>query len=120
MLASRPWCPGWWRLLAGCAAGRAGEQHQTPGNSQPKIAINVTATDTQIGAVGQVVKVKGGIHFYSLAQGQRPGNPLQRPPRAKHFTGRAAELARLLEALRPGEVVTLCGPGGIGKTALAA
>jgi tetratricopeptide (TPR) repeat protein len=29
-------------------------------------------------------------------------------------------LAELLEALRPGAVVTLCGPGGIGKSALAA
>ena len=46
--------------------------------------------------------------------------PLQRPPRAPHFTDRKRELARLLDDLRPGRVVTLCGPGGIGKTALAA
>jgi transcriptional regulator with XRE-family HTH domain len=45
---------------------------------------------------------------------------LQRPPRVPHFTGREAELAQLLEDLQPGRVVTLCGPGGIGKTALAA
>ncbi len=46
--------------------------------------------------------------------------PLQRPPRATHFTGRQAELDKLIDDLQPGRVVTLCGPGGVGKTALAA
>ena len=46
--------------------------------------------------------------------------PLQRPPRVEHFTDRKEELAQLLEDLQPGKVATLCGPGGIGKTALAA
>ena len=46
--------------------------------------------------------------------------PLQRHPRAPHFTGRQAELDKLIDDLQPGEVVTLCGPGGVGKTALAA
>lgn len=46
--------------------------------------------------------------------------PLQRPPRAEHFTDRQEELAQLLQDLQPGRIVTLCGPGGIGKSALAA
>ena len=46
--------------------------------------------------------------------------PLQRPRQAEHFTGREKELEELVEALQPGQTVTLCGPGGIGKTALAA
>jgi hypothetical protein len=46
--------------------------------------------------------------------------PLQKPPRAQHFTGREEELASLLNDLQPGRVVTICGPGGMGKTALAA
>ncbi|MDX1524058.1 MAG: tetratricopeptide repeat protein, partial [Anaerolineae bacterium] len=46
--------------------------------------------------------------------------PLQRPPRAEHFVAREKELAQLLTDLQPGRVVTLCGPGGIGKSALAA
>jgi hypothetical protein len=33
---------------------------------------------------------------------------------------RETALAQLLHDLQPGRVVTLCGPGGIGKTALAA
>ncbi|MCB0172179.1 MAG: hypothetical protein KDJ97_16645, partial [Anaerolineae bacterium] len=45
--------------------------------------------------------------------------PLIRPPRAKHFTDREQELKDLLADLQPGRVVTLCGPGGMGKTALA-
>jgi len=45
--------------------------------------------------------------------------PLQRPARAEHFTDRAEELTKLLEDLRPGRATTLCGPGGIGKSALA-
>lgn len=46
--------------------------------------------------------------------------PLQRPRQAESFTGREAELAQLLADLQPGRVVALCGPAGIGKSALAA
>lgn len=46
--------------------------------------------------------------------------PLQRPFRAENFINREAELAQLLADLQPGRVITLCGPGGIGKTSLAA
>jgi tetratricopeptide (TPR) repeat protein len=49
-----------------------------------------------------------------------PHIPMQRLPRATHFTGREKELNQLLSDLQPGRVVTLCGPGGVGKTALAA
>jgi len=45
--------------------------------------------------------------------------PLQRPPQVEHFTDREKELAKLLKDLQPGKRVTLCGPGGIGKSALA-
>jgi tetratricopeptide (TPR) repeat protein len=46
--------------------------------------------------------------------------PLHRPRRAEHFQDRAAERAWLLSNLQPGRVVTVCGPGGMGKTALVA
>jgi tetratricopeptide (TPR) repeat protein len=46
--------------------------------------------------------------------------PLQHPIRAEHFTDRETELAHLLADLQPSRVVTLTGPGGIGKSALAA
>ncbi|MCB0169320.1 MAG: tetratricopeptide repeat protein, partial [Anaerolineae bacterium] len=54
------------------------------------------------------------------AQSRHRPSPLQRPRRAEHFTGREQELAQLLADLQPGQVVTLTGPGGIGKSALAA
>jgi tetratricopeptide (TPR) repeat protein len=45
--------------------------------------------------------------------------PLQRPAQASHFVDREAEVAQLLPHLQPGQAVILCGPGGIGKTAVA-
>lgn len=64
-----------------------------------------------------------GAHVYikSIVEGGPARRiPLQRPPRTEHFTDREKELARLLADLQPGRVVTLCGAGGIGKTALSA
>lgn len=46
--------------------------------------------------------------------------PLERPPRNDPFLDRSEELARLLANLRSGGVIALCGPGGIGKSALVA
>jgi hypothetical protein len=77
---------------------------------------NIEAHDSQIGGIGDGWKVEGGIHFHASPT----SIPLQRPPRAEHFTDREQDLQRLLDDLRPGHVATLCGPGGIGKTALAA
>jgi tetratricopeptide (TPR) repeat protein len=48
-----------------------------------------------------------------------PTVPLQRPQRPEHFTGRDAELQAVLDHLAPGRAVSLVGPGGIGKTAIA-
>ncbi|MDX1687824.1 MAG: tetratricopeptide repeat protein [Candidatus Promineifilaceae bacterium] len=55
-----------------------------------------------------------------VAGGRGVRIPFQRPPRAEHFVGREQELEEIVAALQPGRVVTLCGPGGIGKSALAA
>lgn len=47
--------------------------------------------------------------------------PLQRPiQRAPYFTGRDSEIEKILQNLEPGRVLTLVGPGGIGKSAIAA
>jgi tetratricopeptide (TPR) repeat protein len=66
---------------------------------------------------------RGGTANVNVTNIQLPAvlrTPLQRPPRAEHFIGREKELANLLDDLQSGSVVTLTGPGGIGKTALAA
>ena len=46
------------------------------------------------------------------------GVPIQYPLPIDHFTNREYELEQLLNKLKPGVTVALCGPGGIGKTAL--
>lgn len=46
--------------------------------------------------------------------------PVQKPPRPEKFVGRDDELTDLLRDLQPEKKVTICGPGGIGKTALIA
>lgn len=46
--------------------------------------------------------------------------PQQRLPRAERFTGRIEDLSWLMQALQPEAQVSLIGPGGMGKTALAA
>lgn len=57
--------------------------------------------------------------YYQRADGQ-PRIPIQLPPPVEHFTGRESEVAQVLETLYPGQMLTLWGPGGMGKTAVAA
>src|SRR5512135_725113 len=79
--------------------------------------VNIDAQrDVAIG--GDVV---GGdkivTNIYNAAPQQEPKKvPMELPPRVAHFTDRETELQKLLEDLKPDTVITLCGPGGIGKT----
>ncbi len=66
-----------------------------------------------------VGNMNGDIHNYN-SQPAAPIIPRQLPPLDTCFLGRDRELAELLEQLRPGKVAAVCGPGGMGKSALAA
>ena len=55
-----------------------------------------------------------------FAPDSRPDRSWQLPERAPFFTGRATELVYLMDEVQPGRVLTLSGPGGMGKSALAA
>jgi hypothetical protein len=71
-----------------------------------------------VGGVVQAGVVHGGVHFH---QGVEPVVPRQLPAAPAHFTDRADELSEL-DVLFPGPdrmLAVLCGPGGVGKTALA-
>ena len=76
-------------------------------------------------AISQV-QAGGDFHFRSgddyhfHAPTSPTGHPPQLPRRPEHFTGRGQEVDDLMAALIPGRVVTLWGPGGIGKSAVAA
>ena len=79
--------------------------------------------DEQLAALVDVVRNGKPFPYPSSAvagSGRRGIIPLQKPPRTQHFIGRQAELARLLADLQGDKVVTLFGPGGMGKSALAA
>ncbi|HLL65001.1 MAG TPA: BTAD domain-containing putative transcriptional regulator [Micromonosporaceae bacterium] len=57
----------------------------------------------------------------AAAPGSQPGPGTSGvvPRRLTSFVGRDADLRTVLEQLRPARVVTLTGPGGVGKTTLA-
>ncbi len=73
-------------------------------------ARDITATYVVSGVLEQ--------HIHLPAQKYAP--PLHRPRRAEYFQDRAREQAWLLAHLHSGRIVTICGPGGMGKTALVA
>jgi tetratricopeptide (TPR) repeat protein len=64
-----------------------------------------------------IVQGDGNIICY---HSEYPLKPCQLAPVEPFFIGREEEIAWLLEQLHPGKIVAICGPGGIGKSALAA
>ncbi len=69
----------------------------------------------------KATNVVSGTQFNFFAEQRQTRNPpLQRPRRAEHFVDRERELERVLADLKPGRVVSICGPGGMGKTDLVA
>lgn len=57
--------------------------------------------------------------LYLAVLGAEPTAPADVPAPSSPFVGRTGELAVVADALVPGALVTLVGPGGIGKTRLA-
>jgi tetratricopeptide (TPR) repeat protein len=89
------------------------------------IVIGSIAAIASIYEIMRLAKKKsapvGPLEIMTLAEKKTaPAGPLEILPRAAHFVGREKELEKLLGDLKPGAVVEVCGPGGMGKTALAA
>ncbi|WPD21424.1 MAG: tetratricopeptide repeat protein [Candidatus Electrothrix scaldis] len=90
-------------------------QGTNPVGKQENIRQDVTGNRNISSGTGDVYYKEEHHHYARTAQ----GIPLQRPKQAQYLVGREELLRDVLAALGPGKVVTLCGPGGIGKTALA-
>ena len=117
----------------GESGGKSGEMEIQTGQTL-EIGGDQQGTVTQNDQRGQTVEgpqTNVGVAQGPLFSGQflgpviynasaKPPLPMQKPPRVEHFVGREDELSSLLRDLQPGKVVTICGPGGMGKTALAA
>lgn len=88
----------------------------TEGRGFDQRGQTVQGPQTNIGEANAPV-FSGNITYNEAAKLRQP---LQKPPRVQHFVGREDELSSLLNDLQPGRMVTICGPGGMGKTALAA
>lgn len=64
--------------------------------------------------------VYGDIHNYGIQPAAPPTIPRQLPALEPCFLHREEELVWLNDRLHPSAVVAVCGPGGMGKSALAA
>jgi tetratricopeptide (TPR) repeat protein len=51
-------------------------------------------------------------------KGDQKDHQIEIPPRAEYFTGREKQIEKLIDALKPGKVVSITGPGGVGKTSV--
>jgi tetratricopeptide (TPR) repeat protein len=89
-----------------------------PGSQQSRFLPETHIAARDIAATTVVSGIQNNTYNYQQTQKYVP--PLQLPRRAEHFQDRENERAWLLAHLHPGQVVTLCGPGGMGKTALVA
>ncbi|WFE63678.1 NB-ARC domain-containing protein [Micromonospora sp. WMMD714] len=85
-----------------------------PFGASNALSGSVTGPSVQAGAI------HGGVHFIAGAP-ERPPVPRQLPAPSPNFTNRSRELSELDHLLDQGGnvVALLCGPGGVGKSALA-
>ena len=87
----------------------AGELGIDPGPALRELQARILAQDPSLAAAGLagLEAVPGPMASGNLRE------------RLSSFVGRSAELEELSEAVRAGRLVTLIGPGGVGKTRLA-
>ena len=106
---------------AGARRQRASQKKRRPRRAVLDGGISaqtIQATNVVVGT--QIINGSGEPSQQQLPLQRQQRLSLQRPRRAEHFVDREIEQARLLADLQLGRVVTVCGPGGMGKTALVA
>jgi predicted ATPase/DNA-binding CsgD family transcriptional regulator len=112
--------------------GRELDQEEPPGGvrvlaARPLVRHGRTLAASRSGDIGR--NPDGGTDtrpepygIATVASVSRPGSPpggLRLPAERSSFVGRRAELAQVRRLLSGSRVVTLLGPGGVGKTRLA-
>ncbi|GLY24470.1 tetratricopeptide repeat protein [Micromonospora sp. NBRC 101691] len=82
-------------------------------------AVRNELSGTVTGPVVQSAAIHGGVHIHTGPV--PPPAPRQLPPPPAHLAGRSHEIDALhrLTGSGAGSVVVLCGPAGVGKSALA-
>ncbi len=101
-------------------AGSSSERSSEPGDQESRFfpGARIEAEDIKATNVVSGAQHIGEQHIHLPAQ--HYALPLQLPRRSEHFQDRVSERTWLLAHLHPGRIVTICGPGGMGKTALVA
>ncbi len=95
-----------------------------PKEPEPEIHVTASPQVTVTGKVGEGAHISG-VHIehadHVTVQNVKVRRiPLDLPGRPEVLIGREALVAEVLAALAPGKVVSLVGPGGVGKSSLAA
>jgi len=103
------------RILTGQILEIGGDQQGTVTQNDQR-GQTLHGPQTNVG-IAEGPLFSGPVTYHAAT---KPPLPMQKPTRVEHFVGREDELASLIRDLQPGKVVTICGTGGVGKTALAA
>ncbi len=96
---------------------------EMPEAEQPSQHLgNVEKSAVSMSGNAFTTNITGNQYITQQAPSEPWKPPVMLPLRAQEFVGRDEDLAWLLEQLQDDEakILALCGPGGIGKTALAA
>ncbi|CAK8719511.1 MAG: Tfp pilus assembly protein PilF [Candidatus Electronema aureum] len=100
---------------------KGGDQNIAQGDHAIGQENNSGCVKQSVTGDGNVFSGSGNVHVeHHHHPAAPPPIPHQPPSLDTCFLGRDKQLAELLTLLHPGKVVAVCGPGGMGKSALAA
>lgn len=106
-------------MLALYRSGRQVEALDVFGRHRRRLAdeLGVDPADDLVALEQSILRHDAGLNAPQSPVRARAAGNLRLP--VSSFVGREAECARLVEALRASRLVTLIGPGGVGKTRIA-
>ncbi|MER5487450.1 BTAD domain-containing putative transcriptional regulator [Streptomyces sp. NPDC002812] len=106
-------------ILGGAGPGGVDAAFAGPGGAGPAVAgAGLAVTDVQVPGVGSVAG-PGAVGVEGARGRGFGGGGGNLPTPVSSLVGREEAVVRVCAALGAGRLVTLCGPGGVGKTRLA-